>query len=80
MVNSSAFKLSFLGPRYWLTWVGVFFLYVISWLPQKLQLAMGKYLGRLVHRFMKNRRHIAEVNVKLCFPELSAQEQQQLVL
>jgi len=80
VVNSSSFKLSFLGPRYWLTWVGVFFLYLISWLPQKLQLTMGKNLGRLVHRFMKKRRHIAEVNVKLCFPELSAQEQQQLVL
>nr|WP_306174003.1 LpxL/LpxP family Kdo(2)-lipid IV(A) lauroyl/palmitoleoyl acyltransferase [Pseudoalteromonas shioyasakiensis] len=80
VVNSSPFKLSFLGPRYWLTWVGVFFLYVISWLPHKLQLTMGKYLGRLVHRFMKKRRHIAEVNIKLCFPDMPKQEQQQLVL
>lgn len=80
MVNHSPFKVAFLGPRYWLTWVGVFFLYIISWLPHKLQLLMGKYLGRLVHRFMKRRRHIAEVNIRLCFPDMPKLEQQALVL
>lgn len=80
MVTSSPFKASFLGPRYWLTWIGVLFLYLISWLPQKLQLAMGKQLGRLVHKFMKRRRHIAEVNIKLCFPDMSEIDQQALVL
>lgn len=80
MVNSSPFKASFLGPRYWLTWISVLFLYLISWLPQKLQLAMGKQLGRLVYKYMKRRRHIAEVNIKHCFPTMSEVEQQQLVL
>ena len=68
-----------MGPRYWLTWVGIFFLYLISWLPHKLQLALGKLLGRLVHRFMKRRRHIAEVNIRLCFPEMPEHEQRELV-
>jgi len=80
VVTSSPFKISFLGPRYWLTWIGVLFLYVISWLPQKLQLGLGKLLGRLVHKFMKRRRHIAEVNIKLCFPDMSEVEQKKLVL
>ena len=80
MVTSSPFKASFLGPRYWLTWIGVFFLYLISWLPQKLQLALGKLLGRLVHKFMKRRRHIAEVNIKRCFPDMSDEDQKALVL
>jgi len=80
VVTSSPFKISFLGPRYWLTWIGVLFLYVISWLPQKLQLGLGKLLGRLVHKFMKRRRHIAEVNIKLCFPDMSEAEQKKLVL
>ncbi|WP_404341019.1 LpxL/LpxP family Kdo(2)-lipid IV(A) lauroyl/palmitoleoyl acyltransferase [Pseudoalteromonas mariniglutinosa] len=80
MVSRSPFKLSFLGPRYWLTWLGVFFLYLISWLPHKLQLLMGKTLGRLIHRFMKRRRHIAEVNIKLCFPTMPKQQQRELVL
>jgi len=80
VVTSSPFKISFLGPRYWLTWIGVLFLYVISWLPQKLQLGLGQLLGRLVHKFMKRRRHIAEVNIKLCFPDMSEAEQKKLVL
>lgn len=41
---------------------------------------MGKQLGRLVHKFMKRRRHIAEVNVKLCFPHMSEADQKALVL
>lgn len=79
MVNTSAFKWSFLGPRYWLTWLGVFILYTVSWLPSKLQLWLGKQLGRLVHRTMKKRRHIAEVNIKLCFPDMPVEQQRALV-
>ena len=69
-----------MGPRYWFTWFGIFILYIVSWLPQKLQLALGRQLGRLVHRFMKSRRHIAEVNIKRCFPNMPAAEQKALVL
>jgi len=39
------------------------------------QFFLGKLLGKLVYRLMKKRRHIAEVNVKLCFPELNAEQQ-----
>ena len=80
MVTNPPFKLAFLAPKYWLTWVGVFVLHIISWLPQSIQFILGKGLGKLVHRFMTKRRHIAEVNVKLCFPHLSAQKQAEMVL
>ncbi|MBQ4847028.1 LpxL/LpxP family Kdo(2)-lipid IV(A) lauroyl/palmitoleoyl acyltransferase [Pseudoalteromonas sp. MMG005] len=79
MVKNPALKLAFFAPRYWLTWLGVCFMYVISWLPQSTQFLLGKGLGRLVHRFLKKRRHIAEVNVKLCFPNLSAAQQAAMV-
>lgn len=42
-------------------------------------MGLGKLLGRLVHRFVKRRRHIAEVNIALCYPQLSATEQAKLV-
>ncbi|CAM4050292.1 LpxL/LpxP family Kdo(2)-lipid IV(A) lauroyl/palmitoleoyl acyltransferase [Pseudoalteromonas byunsanensis] len=80
MVTTPTFKWSFLAPRYWLTWLGVLFLYLISWLPQRVQFFLGKLLGRLVHRFVKKRRKIAEVNVKLCFPQLNEQQQHEMVL
>ncbi|ATC93617.1 LpxL/LpxP family Kdo(2)-lipid IV(A) lauroyl/palmitoleoyl acyltransferase [Pseudoalteromonas tunicata] len=79
MVKNPKFKLAFLGPRFWLTWLGVLFLYLISWLPFFLQIQMGKGLGYLVHRFAKKRKHIAEVNIKLCFPQMSEGEQAKLV-
>ncbi len=36
-------------------------------------------LGRLVHRFAKKRRKIAEVNIALCFPDMPQTEQRALV-
>ncbi len=79
MVDRSPFKLAFLTPRYWPTWIGVAFLYLVSWLPYRLQLGMGKGIGKLVYRYMKRRRHIAEVNIALCFPDMPPEEQQALV-
>lgn len=73
------FKLSFLLPKYWLTWFGVFILYSISWLPFKLQLAMGRVLGRLIFKMASKRKHVAFTNLKLCFPEKSEQELQQIL-
>lgn len=40
---------------------------------------MGRLLGRLLYRLVKRRRHIAEVNIARCFPELTGQERQALV-
>ncbi|MCF6435022.1 LpxL/LpxP family Kdo(2)-lipid IV(A) lauroyl/palmitoleoyl acyltransferase [Pseudoalteromonas sp. MMG022] len=80
MVTTPTFKWSFLAPRYWLTWLGVLFMYLISWLPQRAQFSLGKFLGRLVHRFVKKRRKIAQVNVRLCFPKLNEQQQREMVL
>lgn len=69
----------FLAPRFWPTWIGVGFLYVLSLLPFKLQIRMGSLLGDAMRVMMRKRRHITEVNIKLCFPELSVQERDQLV-
>jgi KDO2-lipid IV(A) lauroyltransferase len=73
------FKLSFLLPKYWLTWLGVFILYTISWLPFKLQLFMGRMLGRLLMKMGSKRKHIAMTNLRLCFPEKSEDELQILL-
>jgi len=73
------FKLSFLLPKYWLTWLGVFILYTISWLPFKLQLFMGRMLGRLLMKIASKRKHVALTNLKLCFPEKNDEELQTLL-
>ncbi|TYK67482.1 LpxL/LpxP family Kdo(2)-lipid IV(A) lauroyl/palmitoleoyl acyltransferase [Colwellia echini] len=73
------FTLSFLLPKYWLTWVGVTILYCISWLPFKFQLAMGRVIGRLFLKFASKRKHVALTNLTLCFPEKSEQEIQHIL-
>ena len=67
------------GPRYWSTWLAYGSIWLAAQLPFRWQMAMGRVLGRLAHLFARRRRHICEVNIALCFPELSRQEQQQLV-
>jgi len=68
------FKISFLLPKYWLTWFGVIILYTISWLPYKLQLMFGRLLGRLLYKVGSSRKTVAMKNLALCFPEMSLEE------
>ncbi|MBS3804809.1 MAG: LpxL/LpxP family Kdo(2)-lipid IV(A) lauroyl/palmitoleoyl acyltransferase [Oleiphilaceae bacterium] len=68
----------YLHPRWWPTWFIVGFIWLISRLPLAAQWRLGVWLGELVYRLGRHRRHITETNVGLCFPELSAAEQRQL--
>ena len=73
------FDPSFYGPRYWPTWLGLGFFYLLSILPMTVSLAFGRLIGDLFYYAARSRRHIAEVNIAQCFPHLSATEQTQLV-
>ncbi|MFT5755982.1 MAG: KDO2-lipid IV(A) lauroyltransferase [Alteromonadaceae bacterium] len=68
------FKLSFLLPKYWLTWLGVIILYSISWLPYKLQLMLGRLIGRLLYLIGSSRKKVALKNLELCFPQMSTEK------
>ena len=73
------FKAGFFHPKFWLTWIGIILLYTISWLPYRLQILLAKGLARLLGPLLKSRRKIAARNIALCFPQMPAQEQAQLV-
>ncbi|KAB7627330.1 LpxL/LpxP family Kdo(2)-lipid IV(A) lauroyl/palmitoleoyl acyltransferase [Alkalilimnicola sp. S0819] len=68
-----------LHPRHWPLWLGLGLLWLITRLPHRAGMAIGRALGRLSYRLAKSRRHIAQVNVRLCFPELSEAEREALV-
>jgi KDO2-lipid IV(A) lauroyltransferase len=64
----------FWRPRFWPTWLMLGVLRLIVFLPQPLRMACGRGLGRLAHRVLGSRRHIARRNLELCFPELDEPE------
>jgi KDO2-lipid IV(A) lauroyltransferase len=57
--------------------LGAFWL--LQWLPLAVQAALGRALGRLLHRCGRARRRVAEINVALCLPELDAAARAALV-
>ena len=73
------FRIALLHPRYWLNWFLFGLWALVSQLPYRWQMAIGRGLGKLMLRFATSRRIIAERNLALCFPELSAQEREQLL-
>ncbi|HHJ15868.1 MAG TPA: LpxL/LpxP family Kdo(2)-lipid IV(A) lauroyl/palmitoleoyl acyltransferase [Gammaproteobacteria bacterium] len=77
--DSSSWWLSFLAPRYWPTWLVFGSLWLITRLPYRWQMAAGSLIGRIAWRAARRRRHIAEVNIRLCFPELNDTQRSALV-
>lgn len=47
-------------------------LWLLHWLPVRLQAMLGAALGALLHRTARSRRRIARRNLELCLPELDA--------
>lgn len=78
-VVAPKFKWAFFLPKFWLTWIGIFLLYVISWLPYFLQIQIGKFIGWALSKLGKKRVHIARRNLELCFPNMSPSEIERLV-
>ena len=65
-------------PRLYPTWIGVGLFWLIGQLPWRLLQATGRGVGRLAWHLAKKRRHIAQTNMRLCFPELTPEEQDAL--
>lgn len=73
------FRAVFLHPRFWLLWLGLGLLWLITQLPYRALLTIGRLLGAGMYRVAGDRRRIAARNLQLCFPEKSAQERKQLL-
>lgn len=73
------FSWHFLSPQYFLTWLTIGLLYVLSWLPLSWQIGLGKLIGRLLYKVLKKRRKTAYRNLELCFPNMSHKEINSLV-
>ncbi len=69
----------FYMPEYWLLWLLLGLLYPVTRLPLSMQRWIGRRLGSVLYLFGHNRRHIAAVNLRLCFPKLPASRQHTLL-
>lgn len=53
-------------------------LWLLHWLPLGAQAAIGQGLGALLYRVARARRHIVDVNLRLCFPGLDERDRRRL--
>lgn len=78
-VKNTTFKAAFLHPRYWLTWFWLALWRMVTVLPYRLLLLIGKLIGLFLYLLPTRRKHIAQTNIQLCFPDLDAQSQKSLL-
>lgn len=53
--------------------------WLLSQLPYRLQMSIGRGLGTLAYYVIPSRRAIADTNLKLCYPELGEADREQLL-
>jgi len=71
--------LPLLAPRHWPTWLGVGLLRaLVAILPVDTLLGLGRRLGGFAMPFARRRREITEINLALCFPDLTAPQRKDL--
>ena len=66
-------------PSLWPSWLVIVIGWIVSRLPLDAIFFVGETLGRLFYRASYRRRHITEVNLSLCFPDLSHLQRNALV-
>lgn len=67
------------APRYWPTWFGLGLLWLVSQLPYRWLLALGRPLGRLLRRLPLRFAAVARRNIELCLPALSSAEREEIL-
>ncbi len=78
-MNSPKITINEFRPSLWPSWLIVIIGWVVSRLPIKVIFFLGKTVGEIVYRASYRRRHITEVNLSLCFPDLTQTEHKALV-
>lgn len=73
------FNWDFLAPRYWPIRLGLGLMKLMAALPFRWQMAVGGQIGRWIGKIAHRRRRIAEINLTLCFPEMTPIERASLL-
>jgi len=68
----------FLAPRYWPIWFFAGFLFLLAQLPYSLLLRIGSFFGWALMLALPKRKKVTDINLALCFPELSEEARNNL--
>jgi Kdo2-lipid IVA lauroyltransferase/acyltransferase len=79
MTQQAHLKSQLWYPKFWGYWIIYAIAFLLSHLPIKIQMWLGCQMGKLLFSVLKRRRLIASRNIELCLPNLSHQQQQQLL-
>jgi KDO2-lipid IV(A) lauroyltransferase len=71
-------RLKIYDLRVWPTWLMIGTAWLIVRLPLPALVWIGRLLGGLVYTLGRSRRHVTEVNLQLCYPDLSSRERNRL--
>ncbi len=66
--------LDYIAPKYWPTWLGLALLRLVVMLPLPAIEFCGRLLGKLFYIVLVKRRQVADINLKIAFPEASDAE------
>jgi KDO2-lipid IV(A) lauroyltransferase len=73
------FRLALLSPRHWPAWIGLGLIWLLSRVPYRALMRIGRGFGWLAMHTLGSRRRIARRNLELCFPDLSADERARML-
>jgi len=73
------FKVAFLHPGYWPTWLGLGVFALMSLLPIAVLDSLGERLGRVAAKKNRKRFAIVKTNLSLCFPDRTPEEIETMV-
>lgn len=71
---NSPFSRDLLKPQYWLTWLGIFFMFLLSVMPLAIRQWVGGIIGSILLHSNDKRRNIARKNLSIVFPNDSEQQ------
>lgn len=77
------FMWAFLHPKYWGVWLGVLCLLILAYVPFRCRDKLAVGLGKIVFRYLKQKGkkqyRRADVNLRYCFPNWSAEQREQVI-
>jgi KDO2-lipid IV(A) lauroyltransferase len=72
-------RLYYLNPALWPICISLGGLWLITRLPYRCQIRIGEWIGKIMYQCSTKLKYITEVNINLCFPELTELERINLI-